>query len=128
MLYSYDWYHLMFIFQVPYKKFEKDNTSNIYHIYIHVTIYLLQGENTSVSISVITHFLQGKKYNLFSAGGAFVHTKCHHQKVEECWNLLLMKTFVKPIHLELYHKPIQEFFIIKSSQRESLMICFVMIN
>ena len=45
-----------------------------------------------------------------------------------CWNLLLMKTFVKPIHLELYHKPIQEFFMIKTSQRELLMICFVMIK
>jgi len=37
-------------------------------------------------------------------------------------------TFVKPIHLELYHKPIQEFFMIKISQRELLMICIVMVN
>jgi len=45
-----------------------------------------------------------------------------------CWNLLLMKTFVKLYHLELYHKTIQEFFMIKTSQRELLMICIVMVN
>ena len=49
----------MFILQVPYKKFDKNNLQ-IFIIYIHVMIYLLQGENTSVSISVITHLLQGE--------------------------------------------------------------------
>ena len=38
------------------------------------------------------------------------------------------ETFVKPYHLDLYHKPIQEFFMIKTSQRELLMICIVMVN
>ena len=56
-------------------------------------IYLLQGENTSVSISVITHFLQGRTYNLFSAGGAFVHTKCHHQKKGRMLELAFDETF-----------------------------------
>ena len=36
--------------------------------------------------------------------------------------------FLKPYHLELYHKSIQEFFTIKTSQRELLMICIVMVN
>ena len=31
-------------------------------------------------------------------------------------------------HLELYHKPIQEFFMIKTSQEKLLMICIVMVN
>ena len=34
--------------------------------------------------------------------------------------------FVKPIHLELYHKPTQEFFMIKTTQRELIMMCIVM--
>ena len=60
-----------------------------------------------------------EKYNL---------AKKEAKKAVQCWNLLLMKTFVMLCHLELYHKPIQEFFMIKTSQRELLMICFVMIK
>jgi len=41
----------MFIFQVPYKKFDKKNISNI---------YFLHGENTFFSIFVITCSMQGK--------------------------------------------------------------------
>ena len=58
-VFSYDWYHLTFIFQVPYKKFEKDNTSNIYHIYICYDIFFA-GEDTCFSISVITYSMQGE--------------------------------------------------------------------
>jgi len=47
-------------------------------------------------------------------------------------NLLLElafdETFVKPCHLELYHKPIQEFFMIKTSQGELIMLCIVMVK
>jgi len=38
------------------------------------------------------------------------------------------ETFLMLCHLELYHKPIQEFFMIKTSQRELLMICIVMVK
>jgi len=38
------------------------------------------------------------------------------------------ETFVKPYHLELYHKLIQEFFMIKTSQRELIMMCVVMVD
>ena len=38
------------------------------------------------------------------------------------------ETFVKPYHLELYHKPIQEFFMIKTSQGELIMLCIVMVK
>ena len=38
------------------------------------------------------------------------------------------ETFVKPYHLELYHKPIQEFFMIKTSQGELIMMCIVIID
>ena len=44
------------------------------------------------------------------------------------FELAFDETFVKPIHLELYHKPIQEFFMIKTSQRELIMMCIVMID
>ena len=37
-------------------------------------------------------------------------------------------TFVKPYHLELYHKSIQEFFMIKTSQRELIMMCIVIVD
>ena len=37
-------------------------------------------------------------------------------------------TFVKPYHLELYHKPIQEFYMLKTSQRELLLMCIVMVD
>ena len=37
-------------------------------------------------------------------------------------------TFVKSYHLELYHKPIQEFYMIKTSQKELIMICIVIID
>ena len=62
MLYSYDWYHLMFIFQVPYKKFDKNNTSNIYHIYTCYDIFVAGGEHKCFYIC----------YNLFSIGGEHI--------------------------------------------------------
>ena len=37
-------------------------------------------------------------------------------------------TFVKPYHLELYRKSNQEFFMIKTSQRELIMMCIVMVD
>ena len=37
-------------------------------------------------------------------------------------------TFVKPYHMELYHKPIQEFYMIKTSQRELIMMCLVIVD
>ena len=37
-------------------------------------------------------------------------------------------TFVKPYHLELYHKSIQEFFMIKTSQGELIMMCIVIVD
>ena len=37
-------------------------------------------------------------------------------------------TFVKPYHLELYHKSIQELFMIKTSQRELIMMCIVIVD
>ena len=119
MLYSYDWYHIRSLIRTLVQ---------IFIIYIHVMIYLLQGENTSVSISVITHFMQGRTYNLFSAGEAFVHTKCHHQKGEECWNLLLMIHLWSHFNGALLHKSIQEFYMIKTSQREWIMMCIVIVD
>ena len=38
------------------------------------------------------------------------------------------EAFVKPYHLELYHKPIQEFSMIKSSQGELIMMCIVIVD
>ena len=52
----------MFIFQVPYKKFDKDNTSNIYHIYICYDIFVAGGELKCFYIC----------YNPFSAGGEYI--------------------------------------------------------
>ena len=37
-------------------------------------------------------------------------------------------TFVQSYHLELYHKPIQEFCMIKTSQRELIMMCIIIID
>ena len=37
-------------------------------------------------------------------------------------------TFVKPYHLELYHKPIQEFYMIKTSQGELIIMCIVIVD
>ena len=37
-------------------------------------------------------------------------------------------TFVKPYHLELYHKPIQEFYMIKTSEGELIMMCIVIVD
>ena len=37
-------------------------------------------------------------------------------------------TFVKPIHFELYHKPIQEFFMIKTFQGKLIMMCIVIVD
>ena len=37
-------------------------------------------------------------------------------------------TFVKPYHMELYLKPIQEFYMIKTSQRELIMMCIVIVD
>jgi len=42
--------------------------------------------------------------------------------------LVFDDTFVKPYHMELYFKPIQEFYMIKTSQRELLLMCTVMVN
>jgi len=36
--------------------------------------------------------------------------------------------FVKPYHMELYLKPIQEFYMIKTFQRELIMMCIVMLD
>ena len=54
-MFFYNWYHLTFILQVPYKKVDK----NIY-IYIFYDIFVTGGEQ-SISIFVITQFLQGEK-------------------------------------------------------------------
>ena len=37
-------------------------------------------------------------------------------------------TFVKPYHLELYHKPNQEFYMIKTFQGELIMMCIVIFD
>ena len=37
-------------------------------------------------------------------------------------------TFVKAYHMELYLKPIQEFYMIKTSQRELIMMCIVIVD
>jgi len=37
-------------------------------------------------------------------------------------------TFVKPFHMELYLKPIQEFYMIKTSQRELIMMYNVIVD
>ena len=37
-------------------------------------------------------------------------------------------TFVKPYHMELYLKPNQEFYMIKTSQRELIMMCIVIVD
>ena len=42
--------------------------------------------------------------------------------------LNFVDTFVKPYHLELYHKPIQEFYKIKTSQGEVIMMCIVIVD
>ena len=106
---------LMFIFQVPYKKFDRKYLKYLSYIYVcfdiffargeHIFFYIcynlfLQGENTFFII-VITCSTQGRTYNIFFAGGVFMHTKCHHQKGGECWNLLLMIRLWRHI-IELY--------------------------
>ena len=37
-------------------------------------------------------------------------------------------TFVKPYHMELYLKSIQELYMIKTSQRELIMMCIVIVD
>ena len=37
-------------------------------------------------------------------------------------------TFVKSHNLELYLKPIQEFYMIKTSQRELIIMCIVIVD
>ena len=54
-MFFYVWYHLTFILQVPYKKIDE----NIY-IYIVNDIFVARGEQ-SISLSVITQFLQGEE-------------------------------------------------------------------
>ena len=48
------------------------------------------------------------------------------------WQVLLEltfdDTFVKPFHMELYLKLIQEFYMIKTSQRELIMMCIVIVD
>ena len=45
-----------------------------------------------------------------------------------CWNLLLMIHLWSYFNGALSYKPIQEFYMIKSSQTELLLMCIVMIN
>ena len=73
-------------------------------------------------------FCMGRTYNIFSAGRVFMHTKCHHQKGGECWNLLLMIHLWRQIIGTLSYKLIQEFYMIKTSQREWLWMCIVVFN
>ena len=126
-VFFYDWYHLTFIFQVPYKKFDKNNTSNIYHIYTCYDIFIAGGEHKCFYICYNPFFCRERTHNLFSAGGAFVHT-VSSSKRGRMLELTFDDTFVKSYHMELYHKPIQEFYMIKTSQRELIMMCIVMVD
>ena len=54
-----------------------------------------------------------------------LHGECHFVILLE---LTFDDTFVKPYHLELYHKSIQEFYMIKISQRKLLLMCIVMVD
>ena len=72
-------------------------------------INVLQTENTC--FLYLTCSMQGEHifYNLFSAGGVFVHTTCHHQKEGECWNLDFDDNICDANALELISKTYTEF-------------------
>ena len=102
----------MSIIQVPYKKFDKKNISNI-------MIYFLQGENTCFSISVIICFLQGE--NIFSIGGEHItyfllgEYSCTQSVIIKKGRMLKLTfddTFVKTYHwssiLQAYSRVLQD--------------------
>ena len=102
-VFFYVWYHLTFILQVPYKKIDE----NIYiYIYIYILWYICcRGRTKYFYICYNPFFAGGGKYNLFSVGGAYVYTTCHHQKGENvgtCFDEDICEAF----HLELYHTTI----------------------
>ena len=69
-------------------------------------------------------FAYAKRCHTCQIQGVFIHQAQGHLLLE----LVFDETFVKPYHLELYHKPIQEFFMIKTSQRELIMMCIVIVD
>ena len=99
-------------------------------------IYIFAGgEHTYFCISVITSFLQGE--NIFSAGeehityflqGSIRAHKVSSSKRGRMLKLTFDDTFVKSYHMELYLKPIQELYMIKTYQRELIMICIVIVD
>ena len=54
-MFFYFWYHLTFILQVPYKKLTRT------YIYIYLNDIFVAGGEQSISIFVITQFLQGEE-------------------------------------------------------------------
>ena len=127
MLCSYDWYHLMFIFQVPYKKFDKNNTSNIYHIYTCYDIFIAGGEHKCFYIC----------YNPFSVGGE--HITYFLQGKHLCTQSVIIKKgenvgtcfwwdICEAISFGALSQAIQEFYMIKTSQRELIMMCIVIVD
>ena len=118
---------LMFIFQVPYKKLNKKNIPNIYHINIYICydIFFAGGEHMFFYIC----------YNLFSVGGEHIFyrgsTRAHKvssSKRGRILELALMIHLWSHFNGALLHKPIQKFYMIKTFQRELLLMCIVMVN
>jgi len=69
----------MFISQAPYKKFDKKNISNIYHIYMCYDIFVAGEE----------HMFSYICYNLFYAGGE--HITYSLQGEFSCTQIVIIK-------------------------------------
>ena len=94
-VFFYDWYHLTFIFQVPSKK-----SRTILHIYIFYDIFVAGGEQ-SISISVITHFLQGEENINYFLQGEYMCTQCVIIKKGENVGTCFDEDICEAFHLEL---------------------------
>jgi len=81
----------------------------------------MQGENKNTCFISIC-------YNLFTAGGVFMHTGCHHQKGGECWSLKIDKfwwwmTKVLQMHWSSILRIYTEFWLLKLIWRLWLFLC-----
>ena len=87
-VFFYIWYHLTFILQVPYKKIDEN-------IYIHSNDIFVTGGEQSISLFVITQFLQGEENITYLLQMSTCAHKASPSKRGRMFEHISMKTFVK---------------------------------
>ena len=110
---------LMFIFQVPYKKFDKEK----YFKYLWY-IYLLQGEYTCISISVITFSAGGEHITYFLQG----EYSCTQSVIIKKGELAFDDTFVKTFQWSSISQAYTRVLHAQDIPKRVLWMCIVMFN